>query len=912
MSQSIYEVLGVDRTATEEEIKLAYRKLSRKWHPDLAKGNQAKEIAHVKQQEINGAYEILSDAKKRAMYDAQNPVSANVYEYYASKPQNKKKWWKGKTKDSAEMEQEKQRRAVLQFLEVEYQRKQEILEMFAELATSAVKEGLSEEEYVEYLALVLEEKQDCIENIRQITKTARERKISGLDASYRKAEEAIQELMQREEETPKTLKEAKFAEETRLLTQKINSLMSSFPSRLTPIANFDLLEKVWEFKNDSQLDAVRQEQQKQINELLEDVQWVQRTARNRNIPLEKINLSGPSQRIYRDDCTLTEFQSRVEKCRKVLTGNLQSLRETFWREKCTYSTNSEGKTILQKVDLDAEYCKGTFVCPPQIDEIAEDAFYWLERISGICISSSLVKKGKAIRLPSRIGRGNSLKKLIFTFDKEVQIVKIPKEMKEDIQITKQGEYVCISCRYYWGTPSFILVTAKEVYYYDEQTLCRLSGKAKMEDFTNLWERNWEGYQLQVHTWAQVCQKLPHPSLMKNLPTSIKAVQDWIAMDKTNFDRVFVNSAKELKERVLRLYIALGALGDNLAHAQAEWLIARLDASRMYRSRLERVPEEKIAQKDPVFLVPKEAVDFVEKNWQNQEFLPYVFVFLEEYSLFRSEAKKAKVSLSPEFIMKTATQAIFHRKTEKVTTFIKQLFIAESEMQVEAAERILRLYCVVQEQAEKTQKDFVITVDKQKDSGVYYRYMDLTTVEAYQAFERFFRLKERSQERKSYYGVEAENVFLSENSNAIEIANSKNERIAIVILNLLKDGRKVELFADIMTCEEKNMEVLEAIRRALFDQKNSNPEIDAISIGTNEAPRTSRYNAWRKIMKESSIGWAQSAQWIKFEYCFESKVLGTSYKGYRARVMIDGEKMYLESPTPWDNPRISRRSRRRWY
>lgn len=61
-----YEILGVDRNADEKEIKKAFRRLARKYHPDVNPGDKS---AEQKFKEINEAYEVLSDPKKRADYD---------------------------------------------------------------------------------------------------------------------------------------------------------------------------------------------------------------------------------------------------------------------------------------------------------------------------------------------------------------------------------------------------------------------------------------------------------------------------------------------------------------------------------------------------------------------------------------------------------------------------------------------------------------------------------------------------------------------------------------------------------------------------------------------------------------------------------------------------------------------------
>ena len=62
-----YEVLGVSRNASEDEIKKAYRKLARQYHPDMNRDN--KEQAEEKFKEVSEAYEVLSDAGKKTQYD---------------------------------------------------------------------------------------------------------------------------------------------------------------------------------------------------------------------------------------------------------------------------------------------------------------------------------------------------------------------------------------------------------------------------------------------------------------------------------------------------------------------------------------------------------------------------------------------------------------------------------------------------------------------------------------------------------------------------------------------------------------------------------------------------------------------------------------------------------------------------
>src|SRR5438093_5012231 len=61
-----YEVLGVPRTASEADIKKAFRKLAREYHPDVAKNTKQ---AEEKFKEVNEAYEVLGDPAKRKKYD---------------------------------------------------------------------------------------------------------------------------------------------------------------------------------------------------------------------------------------------------------------------------------------------------------------------------------------------------------------------------------------------------------------------------------------------------------------------------------------------------------------------------------------------------------------------------------------------------------------------------------------------------------------------------------------------------------------------------------------------------------------------------------------------------------------------------------------------------------------------------
>jgi molecular chaperone DnaJ len=71
--RSYYDVLGVERSASDAEIKRAFRRLAQKWHPDVNSSDEA----HERFKEVNEAYQVLSDPQRRQAYDVFGPAGVN-------------------------------------------------------------------------------------------------------------------------------------------------------------------------------------------------------------------------------------------------------------------------------------------------------------------------------------------------------------------------------------------------------------------------------------------------------------------------------------------------------------------------------------------------------------------------------------------------------------------------------------------------------------------------------------------------------------------------------------------------------------------------------------------------------------------------------------------------------------------
>src|ERR1044071_486824 len=83
MAKNFYDLLGVPKNADEKDIKAAYRKLARKYHPDV---NPNDKTAEAKFKEVSEAYEVLSDPEKRKLYDQFGSNWENAQHFTGGQP----------------------------------------------------------------------------------------------------------------------------------------------------------------------------------------------------------------------------------------------------------------------------------------------------------------------------------------------------------------------------------------------------------------------------------------------------------------------------------------------------------------------------------------------------------------------------------------------------------------------------------------------------------------------------------------------------------------------------------------------------------------------------------------------------------------------------------------------------------
>ncbi|HET9595744.1 MAG TPA: DnaJ C-terminal domain-containing protein [Anaeromyxobacteraceae bacterium] len=89
--RDLYDILGVARSASADEVKKAYRRLAKKYHPDVNPGNKASE---EKFKEVTAAFDVLGDAKKRALYDEFGADSLRSG-FDAAKAETYRQWKRG-------------------------------------------------------------------------------------------------------------------------------------------------------------------------------------------------------------------------------------------------------------------------------------------------------------------------------------------------------------------------------------------------------------------------------------------------------------------------------------------------------------------------------------------------------------------------------------------------------------------------------------------------------------------------------------------------------------------------------------------------------------------------------------------------------------------------------------------------
>lgn len=223
MDKNYYEILGVSKDASAEEIKKAYLKLARKYHPDTSKEKNAEEMMA----KINEAYDVLSDESKRARYDLELSGEASENSYVSEEE------YEEAVKDYTEKERKvAERLAVKQIILDELEKVQTILDTKKDIIIGAYSGEYDKEGYyytaLDWVSIVKEYVQgleklkvkandyDLIEQVNQITST-------------------IDDLQKEIDDMPMSLTDAEFYVQKQILMDEINKRAEVLDSELNSL-----------------------------------------------------------------------------------------------------------------------------------------------------------------------------------------------------------------------------------------------------------------------------------------------------------------------------------------------------------------------------------------------------------------------------------------------------------------------------------------------------------------------------------------------------------------------------------------------------------------------------------------------------------------------------------------------------
>ncbi len=219
-----YAILEVDRNATEEEIKKSYRRLMKKYHPDLNKSKEDEE----KSKEINEAYSILGDPEKRKMYDLGNLETSIQTEFdYDSLTKEQKEY----------IEFIRERKAFELIVEEELAKYNALLNLKSAIEINGLNDSLTDEEYYKQVKKLKLNTSEYISNLIPLQEKAKNLDLYYL---YEKIEHTKETLHAIINTLPLSLKELKenYKKEHRIaiIKNKINSVSSDINYNINEVA----------------------------------------------------------------------------------------------------------------------------------------------------------------------------------------------------------------------------------------------------------------------------------------------------------------------------------------------------------------------------------------------------------------------------------------------------------------------------------------------------------------------------------------------------------------------------------------------------------------------------------------------------------------------------------------------------